>query len=237
MVLPPRLIDAGAAAKRLFDGGGSWLEQAALAEMMQGPSYSTHVTRVRARYRENRDVLIAALKRNFGEVNVSGEDGGLHLLWRLPPGVPDANVVEALAAKRRIGVYSLASAGAMSLTPTLLDRRTLVIGFGAVTPKQIEQAIDLLSEIIDNSIDDPATDIAEFLIRLQDSRPSPSGAAAARPRILNSRFRRQPDLPKRPAKPAKLVAHEAGSGAAHGAGGRHLSVSRERPERAGPRGG
>ena len=36
MVLPPRLVEAGALAKRLFDGGGSWLEQAALAEMMQG---------------------------------------------------------------------------------------------------------------------------------------------------------------------------------------------------------
>ena len=198
MVLPPRLIDAGAAAKRLFDDGGSWLEQAALAEMMQGPSYSTHVTRVRAHYRENRDVLLAALKRNFGEVNVSGEDGGVHLLWRLPPGVPDADVVEALAAKRRIGVYSLASAGAMSLTPTLLDRRTLVIGFGAVTPKQIDQAIDLLSEIIDDSIDDPATDIAEFLIRLPRMSTFIPSRRCRAPAHLDSRFRRQPDLPKRP---------------------------------------
>ena len=107
MVLPPRLVEAGLAAKRLFDGGGSWLEQAALAEMMQGPSYSTHVTRVRAQYRENRDVLIAALRRNFGEVNVSGEDGGLHLLWRLPPGVPDADVVRALEALWRVPIDSL----------------------------------------------------------------------------------------------------------------------------------
>ena len=199
MVLPPRLVEAGAAAKRLFDGGGSWLEQAALAEMMQGPSYSTHVTRLRAHYRENRDVLIAALRRNFGEVNVSGEDGGLHLLWRLPPGVPDADVVEALAAKRRIGVYSLASAGAMSLTPTLLDRRTLVIGFGAVTPKQIDQAIDLLSEIIDDSVDDPATDMAEFLIRLPGTSTLTPPPRARAPAHLDSRFRRRPDLSKRPA--------------------------------------
>ncbi len=103
--LPSRLAEAMTAAKRLFDGGGSWLEQAALAEMMQGSSYSTHVTRVRAHYLENRDVLIAALKRNFGEGGISGEGGGLHLLWRLPPGVPDAAVVEAhggAAANRRL---------------------------------------------------------------------------------------------------------------------------------------
>jgi GntR family transcriptional regulator/MocR family aminotransferase len=122
----------------------------------------------------------------------------------LPPGVPDANVVEALAAKRRIGVYSLASAGAMSLVPTLLERRTLVIGFGGVTPKQIDQAIDLLSELIDDSIDDPATDIAEFLIRLpRTSTFTPSRRSRA-PAHLDSRFRRQPDLPKRPASRPSL---------------------------------
>jgi DNA-binding transcriptional MocR family regulator len=40
--------------------------------------------RVQAHYLENRDVLIGALKRNFGEGGISGEGGGLHLLWRLP---------------------------------------------------------------------------------------------------------------------------------------------------------
>jgi DNA-binding transcriptional MocR family regulator len=69
------------------------------------------LARVRAHYLENRDVLIAALKRNFGEGGISGEGGALHLLWRLPPGVPDAGVVEAMAARRRIGVYSLSSGG------------------------------------------------------------------------------------------------------------------------------
>jgi GntR family transcriptional regulator/MocR family aminotransferase len=72
--------------------------------MMQGSSYSAHVARVRAHYLENRDALIAALKRNFGEGGISGEGGGLHLLGRLAPGVPDAGVVEAMAARRRIGV-------------------------------------------------------------------------------------------------------------------------------------
>jgi hypothetical protein len=38
-----------------------------LAEMMQGSRCSVHVTRVRAHCLENRDVLMAALNRNFGE--------------------------------------------------------------------------------------------------------------------------------------------------------------------------
>jgi hypothetical protein len=35
--------------------------------------------------------------------------------------------------------------------------------FGAGTPKQIDQGIDLLSEIIDHTIDDPSTDVTRFL--------------------------------------------------------------------------
>ena len=48
MVVPDRLVDAAIAAKGLLGGGGGWLGQAALADMMQAPSYATHVARVRA---------------------------------------------------------------------------------------------------------------------------------------------------------------------------------------------
>jgi GntR family transcriptional regulator / MocR family aminotransferase len=212
MVVPARLAEAMTAAKRLFEGGGSWLEQAALAEMMQGSSYASHVTRVRAHYLENRDVLIAALKRNFGEGGISGEGGGLHLLWRLPPGVPDAGVVEAIAARRRIGVYSLPSGGAVSIVPSLLDRRALMIGFGAVTPKQIDQGVDLLSEIIDDSIDDPSTDVTEFLVRLPEAPTLVPRRRARAPAHLDSRFRRGPALPK--SGPARASSMRLRSGAA-----------------------
>ena len=55
--------------------------------------------------------LLAALRHNFGEISVTGEAAGLHLVWYLPPGVPDAAVVESSARRVRIGVYSLTSGG------------------------------------------------------------------------------------------------------------------------------
>ncbi len=42
-------------------------------------------------------ILLAALRRNFGDVSVSGEAGGLHVVWYLPPGVPNA------ASRRKSG--------------------------------------------------------------------------------------------------------------------------------------
>ena len=74
-----------------------------------------------------------------------------------------------------------------------------MIGFGGVTPKQIDQAIDLLSEIIDDSVDDPGTDMAEFLIRLPGTSTFTPPRRARAPAHLDSRFRRRPDLSKGPA--------------------------------------
>ncbi len=212
MLVPDRLVDAAIAAKGLLGGGGGWLEQAALAEMMQGPSYATHVARVRAHYRENRDCLLAALRRNFGEVSVSGEGGGLHLLWRLPPGVPDAAALEAMARRRRIGVYTLESGGALSIAPSLLERRALILGFGAVVPRQIEQGVDLLSEIIDDTIDDPSTDVTEFLVRVPQAPISVPRERRRASAYLDSRFRRRPALPNRALD--RATSPGAGSGAA-----------------------
>ena len=198
MVVPPRLTDAMVIAKDLLNQGNSWLEQAALADLMQGTTYSTHVSRVRAHYRENRDCLLGALRRNFGEVSVSGEGGGLHLLWHLPAGIPDAEVVEGLARRARIGVYGLQSGGAATIQRSMLDRRAMLLGFGALLPKQIDQGIDRLSEAIDDTVDDPTVDVTEFLVRAPRTTTSVQRRLTRSPTHLDSRFRRQPALPKLP---------------------------------------
>ena len=167
-------------------------------------------TACKKHYKENRDCLLTALRRNFGEIGVSGEGSGLHLLWRLPPGVSDAASVEALARRRRIGVYSLASGGATALTPSLLERRALVIGFGALLPKQIEQGVDRLSEIVDDTIDDPSTDVTQFLVRVPGAPMRAPRPRSRTPAHLDSRFR-QPALPDRLPLPRLMRARTKGA--------------------------
>ena len=52
----------------------------------------------------------------------------------------------------------------MTIRPSLLDRRALLLGFGALLPKQIEQAMDRLSEAIDDTVDDLKTDVTTYLV-------------------------------------------------------------------------
>ena len=198
MVVPEQLAGVVAAAKGLLNNGNSWLEQAALAEMMRAGSYAAHLQRSRARYRESRDYLMAALRRNFGDVSVTGEAAGLQLVWYLPPGVPNATRVEELARRVRIGVYSFMSGGAYVARASTLTQRGLILGYAALSRKQIEQGIARLSDAIDDAIDDPSADVDALFVRASVPPSAKPAAKTARPsRYLDPSFLRQPALTAR----------------------------------------
>jgi GntR family transcriptional regulator/MocR family aminotransferase len=210
MVVPEHIADAVRSEKCLLNNGNPWLEQATLADFMHNGSYAAHLLRVRSHYKENRDCLIAALRRNFGDVLVDGDSGGLHVLWHLPPGIPDAVAVETLALRARIGVYSLSSARVHFRRQTALTSRAIILGYAALSPKQIEKGIARLSDAIDDAIDDPATDMTALFSDQFASAPPPSSSK----RNLAPRLRQQPALrspsPHR-AISAKIIARQGGA--------------------------
>jgi GntR family transcriptional regulator / MocR family aminotransferase len=205
MVVPEQLAGVVTAAKSLLSNGNPWLEQAALAEMIRTNSYAAHLVRIRAHYKESRDALLAALRRNFGEISVSGEHSGLHLLWYLPPGVPDATIVENVARGARVGVYSLASAGACAIPSSSLVRRAIILGFAGLLRKQIDQGIARLSDAIDDAVDDPSANVsALFETAVVRGPPKPNALR------LDSRFRRKPALSGRHRPDASSPRRHAG---------------------------
>jgi GntR family transcriptional regulator / MocR family aminotransferase len=171
LIAPPELVDAFHAALAVHGASAAWLEQAALAELVQNGSYGAHLTRARARYKESRDALLAALQRHFGKVEVSGQASGMHVLWQLPAGVPEAARLEELAARQRVAVHSLRSAGALQRAPSLLVRRSLVLGYAHLSPQQIDDGIARLSDAVDDTLDDHHDFVEELLL---DGPPYPS---------------------------------------------------------------
>jgi GntR family transcriptional regulator/MocR family aminotransferase len=193
MVVPAALVDAVRALKSVHTRGHAWLEQAALADFLRSGSFHSHMQRLRGRYRETRDALVSSLHRHFGEVEISGEAAGLHLLWQLPPGVPDAATVEALARKGRIGVYPLAAAGVRDVPAGNLTKRGLLLGHGGLTPKQINQGIARLSDVIDDALDSKPDSVGQLLVQ-------PPERLARRP-VAALRLRRAPALRAAPPLP------------------------------------
>ncbi len=176
MIVPPALADAARALKTLWNGGNSWLDQATLAEFLRTGCYHAHLTRTRAVYRERRDALVASLRRCFGPVQISGEAAGLHLFWRLPAGVPEAARLEELALAQRVRVYSPASAAAYEPPGGTLSRRSVLLGFAALTPAQIDQGIARLSDAVDDTLDRDHGFLRELLM----DDPPPDRARPAR---------------------------------------------------------
>jgi GntR family transcriptional regulator / MocR family aminotransferase len=201
MVVPSSLADAARTAKALLNNGSPWLEQAVLAEMMRSGSFAAHIARVRARYKESRDTLMRSLRRHFGDVDVSGQESGLHVLWRLPPGVPDAPALEALARRARIGLYPLASGSAYDAGEAELSKRSIIMGYAALTPKQIDQGIARLSEAVDEALELPSSP----LMRRLDRR---SAAAHLAPNLLHQPALRTP--PRRRARSKWIDTTESG---------------------------
>jgi len=210
MVVPEHIAEAVCAEKSLLNNGNPWLEQATLADFMHSGSYASHLLRVRSHYKDDRDCLVAALRRNFGDVLVDGDAGGLHVLWHLPPGIPDAVTVEALAQRARVGVYSLASARVHFLQRTALTGRALILGYAALSPKQIEKGIARLSDAIDDAIDDPTTDMTALF----SDQFAPHPAAVSAKRNLAPRLRQQPALRRSPSHRAisgKIIVRQGGA--------------------------
>ena len=210
MVVPEHIAEAVCIEKSLFNSGNPWLEQATLADFMHSGSYAANLLRVRSYYKDNRDCLVAALRRNFGDVLLDGLAGGLHVLWHLPPGIPDAVTVETLALRARVGVYSLSSARVHIRRRTAFMARAIILGYAALSPKQIEKGIARLSDAIDDAIDDLATDMTALFsdqFAPYPASPSPKGHLALR-------LRQQPAL--RPASrhrafSKRIIARQGGA--------------------------
>jgi GntR family transcriptional regulator/MocR family aminotransferase len=207
MIVPEQIAEAVRIEKSLLNSGNPWLEQATLADFMHSGSYATHLLRVRAHYKENRDHLVNALRRNFGDVVIDGDAGGLHILWQLPPGIPDAVTVEAVARRARVGVYSLSSARVLFRKRTALTSRAIILGYAALSPKQIEKGIARLSDAVDDAIDDPATDMTALFSDQFAPPPAPNPTGPN----LAPRYRQQPALRRSPPRRAisgKLIARQ-----------------------------
>lgn len=149
LALPTELVASAIAIKSMTSYGQSWLEQSALASLMLEGSFRTHLRRIRTVYRLRRDTLIAALKRSFGDdIEISGQDSGLHFVWTLPPGFPTADELTAMALKEGVGLYSPARAGAVEMGATDDPERRLLMGYSALTPIEIEVAVKKIAAVV-----------------------------------------------------------------------------------------
>ena len=101
-VVPPSLVRAFITARYLMDRQPSSLCQAVVAAFMEEGHFAAHIRRMREMYRNQRDALVAALRRRLGDhLTVDPPDQGMHLAAYTRRGLSDVTVERAGARTRR----------------------------------------------------------------------------------------------------------------------------------------
>lgn len=141
LVLPEALVQPALALKSLSSYGQPWLDQIVIADFIDSGGYRNHLRKLRHRYHESRDALVAGLRKFFGaDADFSGDGCGMHILWRLPNGIKAAQLVAA-ASKFEVGLYSFESVGAYEVGDSNLRENCLVLGYSTLSPAEVTEGI------------------------------------------------------------------------------------------------
>ncbi len=149
LVVPNELVKPACTVKALMDNGHPWLDQAVLADFISSGSYTQHLRRIRHTYLTRRDCLVHSLQKHFGHVELSGLDGGMHIVWHLPDSFPPAEEVQKIAQNTGVGVYALEAAAACDFGHKEYSERNLMLGYSSVSEKQIEDGINRIATALE----------------------------------------------------------------------------------------
>lgn len=145
IVAPSALAKPLITLKGLLNNGNPWLEQAVLAEFLDSGSFAHHLRKIRRLYMDRRNTLIGTLNEHFGEAEISGAEGGMHITWTLPKDLPDAEHVAALARKAGVGMYPLNSGACSFIANRQQRERMMMLGFSSVSQQKIRDGIGRLA--------------------------------------------------------------------------------------------
>ena len=143
VLVPPALVDAVAAAKRVSDRGSSGLDQLTVAALLESGRYDRHLRHMRSLYARRRRVLIESLARHAPGVRLTGLAAGFHAVAHLPRSASEQAVVTA-ARERSVGLYGMAPYRG---TPVAAPPQ-LVLGFGNVGERAIESGIATVADLL-----------------------------------------------------------------------------------------
>ena len=143
VLVPPPLVEAIAAQKRVSDRGSSGLDQLAVAALLESGRYDRHLRHMRAVYARRRGVLIDSLARHAPGVRLTGLAAGFHAVAHLPDSA-DEQAVVAAARQRSVGLYAMGPqrATAAGAPPQL------VLGFGNVGERAVESGIAAVADLL-----------------------------------------------------------------------------------------
>jgi GntR family transcriptional regulator / MocR family aminotransferase len=145
-MLPPSWMSwALISAKAIEDAGSEIVGQLALADFIARGELERHLRRMRLRYAQRRQTLLAALAHHLPDWRPAAGVGGLHLLALLPAHTDEPALIAA-AARGGVGIEGLSLHSYTGDCPP-----GLVLGHAYMAEPAIERAVQLLGQLCDAS--------------------------------------------------------------------------------------
>jgi GntR family transcriptional regulator/MocR family aminotransferase len=143
VIAPVNLIVELTRLRQLVDAQGDPLMELALADMFQDGSIKRHMKKSLQEYHRRRDFVCSALSQQLADkIDFKVPDGGLAIWAKFHPSVPLSPLTQKLKEK---GI--ILSNGLIHNTSSFSLNATR-IGFGWMTEKESEKAIDILTSTI-----------------------------------------------------------------------------------------
>jgi GntR family transcriptional regulator/MocR family aminotransferase len=146
LIPPPHLLADIVAAKHATDLGTSAIVQLVLAQLLHCGDYDRHIRLVRARQRQRRDALLAALRADLPAATAQGVAAGLHLLVTLPALDPGDDV--ALTDRIREAGVTVHPLSWHRVGP---GPPGLVLGYAANPPDRLREAVRIIARVINRA--------------------------------------------------------------------------------------
>ena len=124
------------------DGGSCPLTQRIIAEFLGGGRLPSHIERVQTTYRQNRDAMVAAIKREMPDATFGVPDGGYYVWLTLPEDVDGDRLAEAAS---ECGVTVLAGSKFFANRDVPYPKNHLRIAYSHATPDEVVDGIRRLA--------------------------------------------------------------------------------------------
>lgn len=143
MVLPVELVKPMTYARSILDGHTPQIAQLTLARFMESGHFASHIRAMRKIYGARRDAMGQAVQRHLREIVTARlPPGGLQMPCVLAEGWSE---IETIRQAARVGIQ-LPSLSRLYAQPPALGG--WLLGFAALTPNEIETAIQQLAKAI-----------------------------------------------------------------------------------------
>ncbi|MFL0492735.1 PLP-dependent aminotransferase family protein [Bacillus sp. AFS054943] len=141
IVLPKNLINKYQKQYLFYTQSVSRIDQEVIRKFLNEGHFEKHIHKMRVVYRKKRDRLVFEIEKYFADqVEVIGEDSGLHILLKVHNGMREEDLITE-AAKHRIKVYPVSTYYKDGTAPGNI----VLLGFAILSEEEIAKAIQLLS--------------------------------------------------------------------------------------------